>query len=135
MTRGPVNFKINSFHREVVAIICEHIESNLDGDLTIVGLAKKAGYDRSHFSRIFIGVTGESIQRYVSRLRIDTAAQRLRDTDDTVATVAHAVGYESVAGFVKAFIARHGRPPSIYRGSARATAKRAAAHVAQREVP
>jgi transcriptional regulator GlxA family with amidase domain len=57
---------------------------------------------------------------------MDLAAQRLRDTDDTVGAIAASVGYRSEYSFSRAF-ARHRRiAPGRYRRQARARALAAA---------
>ena len=57
---------------------------------------------------------------------MDLAAQRLRDTDDTVASIADAVGYRSEYSFSRAFIRHRGLAPGRYRRDARARALAAA---------
>ena len=53
---------------------------------------------------------------------MDLAAQRLRDTDDTVAAVADTVGYRSEYSFSRAFTRHRGLAPGRYRRYARARA-------------
>ncbi len=50
---------------------------------------------------------------------MDLAAIRLRDTDDTVDTIARSVGYTSVFAFSRAFRRARGEAPGQYRRSAR----------------
>lgn len=50
---------------------------------------------------------------------MDLAAIRLRDTDDTVDTIARAVGYTSVFAFSRAFRRARGQAPGQYRRSSR----------------
>lgn len=130
-TTAGNRFKLNDFHRVIVAQIDEFIKSNLDGDLSLDVIARKAGYSRSHFSRMFRMAHGMTVQAYVTKARMDVAAELLRDTDLTVDTIFRRVGYISSSGFVKSFIATYRRTPSLYRGQARATAKRATAREAR----
>jgi len=50
---------------------------------------------------------------------MDLAAQRLRDSNDTVAAIAHSVGYTSEYAFSRAFARARGLPPGRYRRLAR----------------
>jgi transcriptional regulator GlxA family with amidase domain len=50
---------------------------------------------------------------------MDLAAQRLRDTDDTLEAIAQAVGYTSVYAFSRAFSRTRSRPPGRYRTESR----------------
>lgn len=50
---------------------------------------------------------------------MDLAAQRLRDSDDTVAVIARTVGYTSQYAFSQAFTRARGIPPGRYRARSR----------------
>jgi AraC-like DNA-binding protein len=63
---------------------------------------------------------GETPPEYLTRWRMDLAAQRLRDGDDTVAAIADAVGYRSEYAFSRAFTRHRGLAPGRYRRHARA---------------
>ena len=67
-------------------------------------------------------VLGESPAAYLTRWRMDLAARRLRDSDESLEQVAAAVGYTSVYAFSRAFSRARGVPPGRFRAAARATA-------------
>ncbi|MEU1982036.1 helix-turn-helix transcriptional regulator [Nocardia sp. NPDC019395] len=58
---------------------------------------------RSTLTRRFRAVTGAAPADYLTRWRMDPAAIRLRDTDDTLDAIARSVGYTSVYSFSRAF--------------------------------
>ncbi|MGK3207787.1 helix-turn-helix transcriptional regulator [Amycolatopsis sp. MEPSY49] len=58
---------------------------------------------------------GRTPGAYLTAWRIDLAAARLRDTDDTVEAVAAAVGYTSPHAFSRAFRRARGSAPSEFR--------------------
>jgi AraC-like DNA-binding protein len=64
-------------------------------------------------------VTGETPGTYLTQWRMDLAARRLRDTDDSLEAVAHSVGYTSVYAFSRAFSRLRSVPPGQYRTRAR----------------
>ncbi|MGH3165029.1 MAG: AraC family transcriptional regulator, partial [Trebonia sp.] len=66
-------------------------------------LAAALNVSRATLSRRFLAVVGESPASYLTRWRMDLAALRLRDTDDTLEAIAAAVGYTSVYAFSRAF--------------------------------
>lgn len=84
-------------------------------------LAAELATSRSTLTRRFRDVTGESPGGYLTRWRMDLAAVRLRDTDDTLDTIARSVGYTSVYAFSRAFSRDRGQAPSRYRQTARET--------------
>ena len=82
---------------------------------TTTSLAREVAVSRSTLSRRFTAVVGMSPRAYVVQWRMDLAAQRLRDTDDPLESVAASVGYASVYAFSRAFRAARSQPPGRYR--------------------
>ncbi|MEU9607201.1 AraC family transcriptional regulator [Streptomyces sp. NPDC048057] len=82
-------------------------------------LARALTVSRSTLTRRFQDAAGQSPGAYLTQWRMDLAARRLRDTDDTVETVARSVGYTSVYAFNRAFSRNRGAPPARFRRDAR----------------
>src|SRR5262245_18764324 len=93
---------------------------------TIESLAREVSVSRATLARRFAHLVGETPPEYLTRWRMDLAAQRLRDTDDTVAAIAAAVGYRSEYSFSRAFTRHRGLAPGRYRRHSRARALAAA---------
>jgi AraC-like DNA-binding protein len=84
---------------------------------TIASLARRVALSRSAFADRFTELVGEPPLRYLTRLRINAAARRLRSSDDKLSAVAAAAGYGAVAAFSRAFKRRMGMTPGEYRES------------------
>jgi AraC-like DNA-binding protein len=82
---------------------------------TIDALARTVALSRSAFAAKFRELLGEPPLHYLARLRINTAAIRLRSTDEKLKSVATAAGYESLAAFIKSFKRIMGLTPGEYR--------------------
>jgi AraC-like DNA-binding protein len=82
---------------------------------TVASLAGRVALSRSAFAAKFAQLVGEPPLRYLARLRLNTASERLRSSDAKLRAIAAAVGYESVAAFVKAFKRYVGVTPGEYR--------------------
>jgi AraC family transcriptional regulator len=93
------------------------IQQNLDGNLSLDVLAKVAHFSAYHFHRIFRGLTGESLQEHIRRLRLERAAMRLKHSDDSVLDIATEAGYETNESFTRAFKALCGYSPSCFRSN------------------
>jgi AraC-like DNA-binding protein len=78
-------------------------------------LARGVGMSRSAFAERFVRVIGEPPMRYLTRLRLQVAAQRLRQSRDSLARIAFDIGYESEAAFSRAFKREFGEPPASWR--------------------
>ena len=92
-----------------------YIEENIDEELTMEELAKVACYSPFHFHRIFQAIVGETIHRYVKRLRIERAAGKLRYTEQPVTEIALDTSYDTPSAFTKAFKQFMGQSPRRYR--------------------
>jgi len=92
-----------------------YIEENIDEELTMEGLAKVACYSIFHFHRVFQAIVGETIHRYVKRLRMLRAAGKLRYTEQPVTEIALDTSYDTPSAFTKAFKQFMGASPKRYR--------------------
>jgi AraC-like DNA-binding protein len=86
---------------------------------TIDSLAREVSVSRATLARRFSDLVGETPLGYLTRWRMDLAAQRLRDTDDTVAAIAATAGYRSEYAFSRAFTRHRGIAPGRYRRDTR----------------
>lgn len=83
-------------------------------------LARECAMSRSTFAARFSAVVGEPAMQYVTRWRMYVAADRLRDPQASVASVAGGLGYSSEAAFSRAFKRVNGSSPGRVRREARA---------------
>jgi AraC-like DNA-binding protein len=83
-------------------------------------IAAAVNMSRSAFADRFTALIGAPPMRYLTGWRMQVAANRLRDTRQTVAQIAFAVGYESEAAFTRAFRREMGQPPAAWRRRAQA---------------
>ena len=86
---------------------------------TTATLAAETAVSRATLSRRFPEVVGQTPAAYLTQWRMDLAAQRLRDTDNDLETIACSVGYTSVYAFSRAFSRTRGEPPGRYRVTSR----------------
>jgi AraC-like DNA-binding protein len=92
-------------------------------DWTVERLARAAGLSRSAFAALFHELVGEPPLQYLTRWRMQRAAQELREQNASIAEVAAHVGYQSEASFNKAFKRWEGTTPAAYRRASRAAAQ------------
>jgi AraC-like DNA-binding protein len=83
--------------------------------LDLDAVAGHAGYSRSHFVRAFKAAYGETPGQYLSRRRIDRAAELLRSADLSVTELCMLVGFSSLGTFSARFKSRTGLSPRDYR--------------------
>jgi AraC-like DNA-binding protein len=85
---------------------------------TVAALAARVGMSRAAFAARFAGLVGEPPLTYLTGWRMTLAADLLRDTEATIATVARKVGYEDAFAFSVAFKRARGVSPSAWRRQA-----------------
>lgn len=97
--------------RRVTELMANHIadEFNLDQ------LAEYAGLSKFYFHRLFKNATGMSPTRYYAMLRLTEAKRLLRETDDSIASIALEVGYANPSHFAQFFRKETMLSPSDYR--------------------
>lgn len=78
-------------------------------------LAADVGMSRSGFAERFTSLVGQPPMQYLTFWRMHLAAQKLRDSRDTIAQVGFSVGYESEAAFSRAFKRQYGDSPAAWR--------------------
>ncbi len=102
----------------------DHIETCLDSAPTLEELAAVAGFSKYHFHRIYSGLTGESLLRYVNRVRLERAASALAHRPDlSVTDVACQYGFSDSAVFSRAFRQHFRVSPTMYRAEYRKNRK------------
>lgn len=93
----------------------ERLRSDGDADISLAALASDAGLSRFHFCRAFKESTGLSPHGWLRQYRLEQAMNALRDTDESVASIAAALGYSSQTAFAAAFRKLTHETPSDWR--------------------
>jgi AraC-like DNA-binding protein len=82
--------------------------------LTLEEIGRRVGCSPFHLSRIFSQEVGKPIFQYLRDLRMERAAELLRQRKLNVTEVAMAVGYNSSSHFSTAFHETFGCCPGLY---------------------
>ncbi len=104
-----------TYYEERINRVLDHITQHLDGDLSLSRLARVSHFSAFHFHRIFLDVTGETVNSFVRRVRLERAAQLLKATPKRrITDVALEVGFAGLAEFSRAFKAHFGLNASAW---------------------
>ncbi len=84
-------------------------------DWTVESLAREAGMSRSAFAARFTELIGQPAMRYLTWWRMQLARERLKQTSQSLATIAAGLGYRSEPAFCRAYKRVFGEPPGQVR--------------------
>lgn len=87
------------------------IETNISRPVTLLELARAAGYSPWHCARIFREMTGKAPFEYIRALRLSRAALRLGGNPGRIIDVALDFVFDSHEGFTRAFAREFGLTP------------------------
>lgn len=91
--------------------VLAYIERHLGMHMTIAMLSHEAGMSPFHFARLFRRRIGASPHEYVTRRRMQRAADDLLLTDMPVSDIASGSGYERPGHYAAAFKCAYGDNP------------------------
>jgi len=84
--------------------VLDHIDAHYADSLTLEQMADIAHFSPYHFHRIFRGVVGEPLNRYIQRIRVEKAAGLLQyQPERAIADIALCCGFGSQAAFARVF--------------------------------
>lgn len=84
--------------------VMDFVSDNLDKQIDLSTMAEIASFSPYHFHRIFTYILNETPNNFVSRLRLEKAAQILQDNPKvTIGDVASRCGFVNISSFSRAF--------------------------------
>ncbi|MDR0730669.1 MAG: AraC family transcriptional regulator [Treponema sp.] len=106
------------FHKtqvDTIKAIERFMTARPENRYTLEELSARFKISASSMKRCFKGVYGSSVYAYMRAWRMNAAAVMLRQTDDSVITIAADLGYDNASKFSNAFKDVMGKTPSEYR--------------------
>jgi len=102
----------------MLARLIDRVLRSAPAMLRVPDLARETGYSRFHLTRRFREATGESLEEFVRRMRLERAAYQLTNHRVSVTQAAAGAGYRSPEAFARAFKSSYGVRPAELRGKA-----------------
>lgn len=93
------------------------IENNSATDIQLKDIAVKANLSQYHFHRVFKSLTGDTTKDFLTRLRLEKAALKLKHAQNDIGQIALDCGYQNHETFTRAFKDYFGLTPIEYRSS------------------
>ena len=91
----------------------DYIEDNLKSEITAKELSNMAGFSLFHYYRLFQSSVGMPVMQYISRRKLLNALYDMHCGEKMI-TVALLYGFQTQAGFYKAFVREFGYTPTEF---------------------
>jgi AraC-like DNA-binding protein len=108
-------FHARSVHRERTEAAKQFLAGKFHKALTLAEVARAVHYSPYHLARLFRREVGVPIHKYLNRLRLGAALERLADGCANLTELALDLGYSSHSHFSDAFRRAFGASPSNFR--------------------
>jgi AraC family transcriptional regulator len=102
-------------YHQLLAGVIEDILRCRSGPLRVPRLASAAGLSRFHLVRLFSRMTGETLEQFLRRMRLERAAFMLLNTGDLILEISVESGYQSPEAFSRSFRKTFGLIPTEFR--------------------
>lgn len=102
-------------HRKRINQVFHYIEAHLDADLSLAILSGVAHFSPFHFHRIFKMMTGETLNEYVTRQRIEKLASDLIHKKTSITELSFQKGFDNNSSFTRTFKKFYGVSPTAFR--------------------
>lgn len=106
--------RLQRMHQERALAVAAYLREHVSEPVTLEQIGRKVGVSPCYLSRIFAQTMGCGIFQYLRDLRLERAAEMLREGKRNVTEVALEVGYSSLSHFSQAFRERFGCCPGLY---------------------
>jgi AraC-like DNA-binding protein len=100
---------------QLILQIREYLDENLYDDHSIQALCRQFAINREKLQAGFHELVRSTVHAYIVRERIERAARRLIESDDSIKAIALDSGYKKQRSFNKTFKATYNLTPASYR--------------------
>ncbi len=98
---------------EIVQDIQNHIERKY-ATTNVTKISQLFHFDRKYLSYVFRETTGMTMQEYIQKVKLNSAANYLIDSPMSIETVSMLAGYNNYSTFIKAFKKEYSLTPSEF---------------------
>lgn len=121
--QSGVSHQTESDKKHLIEKAIIYMKDNYDKDLKLEDLSMMSFFSRNYFCRLFKETTGVTVVEFIQKIRIQQACSLLKETNNTITSIANQVGYGNIKFFGELFKRYTGKTPSAYRKQYNPTTK------------
>lgn len=110
---------IKTEHKKPITQVLDYIRENHAKNLTLQETAELFHFSTSHLSRLIKSNTGLNFSEYLNQVRLQQAAELLKDPTLKISLIASRVGYRDPSYFNRLFKKKFGMTPNQYRNASK----------------
>lgn len=110
-----IDKQIQADYKNRINRVFEFIDQNLESDLSLNKISGIAFFSPFHFHRVFKFVTGETLNGYITRRRIEKSASDLLHKNITSTEIAHKYGFSDNSSYSRTFKKYFGVNPTEFK--------------------
>ena len=99
---------------KIVDAVISYLKDNISNPVTLDSVVENIRFSKTYLKQIFRKVTGTTIMKYLTALRIDYAKELLSEGSHTVSEISVLCGYQTVHYFSNSFKKETGMTPTEY---------------------
>lgn len=107
--------RVQQLEKRPIRSAKQYISENYARTITLEELAEVAGFNPTYFSTLFKKECGQTFHDYLFEVRMNRAKEKLKETNQTVASICQEVGYSDLKHFTQSFKKHTGLKPGEYR--------------------
>lgn len=107
--------QIQTAYKNRINRVFQYIDNNLDSPLSLHTVAEVAFFSPFHFHRVFKFITGETLNAYITRRRIEKSALDLLHKNTGITEISLKYGFSDNSSFTRTFKKFYGISPTEFR--------------------
>ncbi|GHU77196.1 putative transcriptional regulatory protein YesN [Clostridia bacterium] len=107
----------NDSARNTVRFIYDYIHEHIGENISLLCLANASGYNATYLSKLFHRVTGEALNRYIAKKKLEYIESQMKDSTHSIDEIAKQAGFKNRPYFNRFIKKETGLSPSELRAS------------------
>ncbi|GHV26324.1 DNA-binding response regulator [Clostridia bacterium] len=111
----PAEVSLAESESRIIRIAKQYIDEHFAESVTLKTVAELVGFNATYFSTRFHAECGQTFLEHLTDIRVAKAKELLRTTNNSIASICQAVGYNDINHFNALFKKNTALRPSVYR--------------------